>query len=105
MNTKTSPIIPITAGLLLCTSSFLGFIIWAGFFFIDQYLTYALTGCILSLFPLIAGILALKRIRWKICFLCSLIGLFTIITPLLYSAILASLGFLLILISKKEFQS
>lgn len=105
MNNTTPPIITITAGILLCISSFLGFIIWSGFFFIDKYLLYAITGCILSMFPLIAGILVLKRIRWRVCFLCSLIGLFTIITPLLYSAILTSIGFLLIILSKKEFQS
>lgn len=105
MNNTTPPLIPITAGLLLCISSVLGLIIWSGFFFISQYILYAIAGCLLSMFPLIAGILALKRKRWNICFICSLIGLFTIITPLFYSAILASIGFLLIIISKKQFQS
>ena len=105
MDELKKPLIPITAGILLILSGVLAIIVlWIPLFCNEQYIIYGIIGCILSIFPILAGILAIKRKLWMISFIGSIIGLFTILTPLIESGILASIGFILIVISKKEFQ-
>jgi len=105
MDGKNKSIIPITAGILLILSGILAIIVlWIPLFYNEQYIIYGITGGILAIFPILAGILAIKRKLWMISFIGSIIGLFTILTPLIESGILASIGFILIVISKKEFQ-
>lgn len=59
--------------------------------------------CILAIFTIMGGVLALKRKMWKTALLGSIIGLFT--TGLFYiSSILSLIGLILVAISKKEFQ-
>ena len=103
MDELKKPLIPITAGMLLILSGVLAIIAWILLFFNEQKIIFGIICCILSIFPILAGILAIKRKLWMIVFLGASIGLFTILTPLIISGILASIGFILIVISKKEF--
>lgn len=59
---------------------------------------------ILAVFPILGGILSLKRKMWGVCLTCGVLGLFTITSPWLLSSILALIGVILLTISKKEFQ-
>ena len=104
MDELKKPLIPITAGILLILSGILAIIVWIQFFYNEQYIIYGITGGILAIFPILAGILAIKRKLWMISFIGSIIGLFTLLTPLIISGVLASIGFILIVISKKDFQ-
>jgi len=105
MDELKKPFIPITAGMLLILSgAFAIILLWIPLFFTEQYIIFGTIGCVLSIFPIIAGILAIKRKLWMIAFIGSIIGLFTILTPLIESGILASIGFILVVISKKDFQ-
>ena len=71
---------------------------------IETFLSICATiGIILSIFPLLGGILSLKRKMWGIAIVMSIIGLFTI-GPIFASSILALVGLILIAISKNEFQ-
>jgi len=104
MDATKKSIIPITAGILLIFSGFLAIIVWIQFFSNEQYIIYGVIGCILAIFPILAGILAIIKKLWIIALIGSTIGLFTILTPLIISGILSSIGFILIVISKKDFQ-
>jgi len=105
MNAANKLLIPITAGMLLILSGILAIIaLWIPLFFTEQYIIFGTIGCILSIFPILAGILSIKRKLWTITFIGAGIGLFTILTPLIISGILASIGLILIVISKKDFQ-
>ena len=105
MDELKKPLIPVTAGILLILSGVLAIIVWILLFFNEQKIIFGIICCVLSIFPILAGILAIKRKLWTIVFLGAGIGLFTILTPLIIpSGILASIGFILIVISKKEFQ-
>ena len=59
-------------------------------------------GCILSIIPILGGILALKRKLWGIALAGGIVGLFTI-GPIFASSILALIGLILVATSKKEF--
>lgn len=105
MDELKKPLIPITAGMMLILSGALAIIVlWIPLFFTEKYIIFGTIGCILSIFPILAGILSIKRKLWMIAFIGSIIGLFTILTPLIESGILASIGFILVVISKKDFQ-
>ena len=105
MDAANKPFIPLIAGMLLIISGVLAIIVlWIPLFYNEQYIAFGIIGCILSIFPIIAGILSIKRKLWKIAFIGASIGLFTILTPLIISGVLASIGFILIVISKKDFQ-
>lgn len=64
----------------------------------------AIIGIILSIFPLLGGILSLKRRMWGFTIVMSVIGLFTV-GPFLLSSFLSLIALILIALSKKEFQS
>ena len=63
----------------------------------------AIIGIILSIFPLLGGILSIKRKMWGFTIIMSIIGLFTI-GPFLLSSILSFIALILIALSKNEFQ-
>ena len=69
----------------------------------DFYSTCAVIGCVLAVFPLLGGILSIKRKKWAITLICGLIGLFTILL-LIIPGILAIIAVILIYLSKQEFQ-
>ena len=69
----------------------------------EFYSTCAVIGCVLAVFPLLGGILSIKRKRWAITFICGLIGLFTILL-LVIPGVLAIIAIILIYLSKQEFQ-
>ena len=60
-------------------------------------------GCILAIFPILGGIVALKRKLWGMALAGGILGLFTI-GPLFLSSILALIGIILVITSRKEFQ-
>ena len=64
----------------------------------------SIIGIILSIFPILGGILSLKRLNWGIVIVMSIIGLFTI-GPVLISSILSLIALILVALSKKEFHS
>ena len=64
----------------------------------------SIIGIILSIFPILGGILSLKRLNWGIVIVMSIIGLFTI-GPVLISSILSLIALIFVALSKKEFQS
>jgi len=103
MDIINKSIIPIIAGIILILSGILAIIVWIQFFSNENYIIYGLIGCILAIFPIIAGLLSIKRKYWIFAFIGSIIGLFTIMTPLIISGALASVGFILVVISKNEF--
>jgi hypothetical protein len=57
---------------------------------------------VLSVFPIVGGILALKRKMWGIAVVGGILGLFTV-GFLFLSSILSLIGLILVIISKKEF--
>jgi hypothetical protein len=103
MDTTSKFLLPITAGILLILSGFFAIIVWISLFSNEKYIIYGIIGCILAIFPILAGIFAIKRKIWIIAFIGSSIGLFTLLTPLIISGIFASIGFIIIVISRKEF--
>ncbi len=60
-------------------------------------------GCILSVFPILGGILSLKRKMWRIALAGGILGLLTIFTAII-PGILCSIGLILIAMSKQEFR-
>ena len=102
MDELKKPFIPITAGALLILSGFLAIYIILAILFNEQNLIFGIIGCIISIFPVFAGILAIKRKQWPLIVIGCVICLFIFI-PLIIPGILASIGLILIFISKKEF--
>ena len=60
-------------------------------------------GCVLSIFPILGGIVALKRKFWILALIGSIVGLFTI-GPFLASSVMSLVGLIMIALSRKEFQ-
>jgi len=65
--------------------------------------TCASIGIIISFFPILGGILAIKRKMWGISIACSIIGLFSI-GILFTSSLFCFIAIIILFISKKEFQ-
>ena len=63
----------------------------------------SIIGVIISIFPILGGILSIKRKMWGFTIVMSIIGLFTI-GPVLVSSILSMIALILIALSKNEFQ-
>lgn len=120
---------PSIAGILLIVAGMLALVTWIGIITIDDSMIESIIdisnlqqidptitpekvkdllvvcgtiGCILSIFPILAGILALKRKLWGIALAGSIIGLFTM-GILFTSSILSLIALILIIMSKKEF--
>ena len=66
-------------------------------------LTCGIIGCILSIFTLVGGIVAVKRKAWGLSIVGGILGLFTI-GPFFLGSIMALIGLILVVISRKEFQ-
>ena len=122
------------AGLLLIIAGFISVIMWIGLATIDipfiesfilpefqsvsnQYTLGDLTsdsikelliicgsiGFFLSIFTILGGIMAIKKQMWKLSMLGGIFGILSI-GPLFLTSILSTIGFILLIISKKEFQ-
>lgn len=102
MDELKKPLIPITAGMMLILSGILAIVVFLGLLLSEQYLIFGIIGCIIAVFPVLAGILAIKRKQWPLIVIGCIICLFIFI-PLIIPGILASIGIILISISKKEF--
>ena len=102
MDELKKPLIPITAGMLLILSGVLAIVVFLGLLFSERHLIFGIIGCIITIFPVLAGILAIKRKQWPLVVIGCIICLFIFI-PLIIPGILVSIGFILVLISKKEF--
>ena len=103
MDAANKPFIPLIAGVLLILSGFIAIAIILVLLFNEQNLIFGIIGCIIAIFPVLAGILAIKRKQWPLVIIGCIICLFIFI-PLIIPGILASIGFILIVISKKDFQ-
>ncbi len=68
----------------------------------DFYVICGTIGCILSVFPILGGIVALKRKMRGLALTGGIIGLF-LIGPVFITSILSLIGLILIAKSKKEF--
>jgi hypothetical protein len=66
-------------------------------------LTCGIIGCILSIFTLVGGIVAVKRKSWGLAIVGGILGLFTI-GPVFLGSIIALIGLILVAISRKDFQ-
>ena len=127
-NNKSSK--PTIAGILLILSGILSLIMWITVIFLDisilesavdpsqfrdidpnftiEKLKEIITICgtiasILSVFPILGGILSIKRKMWGIAVAGSIIGLFTI-GIVFISSILSFIGLILIVMSRNEFK-
>ncbi|KYK27709.1 hypothetical protein AYK20_08005 [Thermoplasmatales archaeon SG8-52-1] len=127
-NNKSFPKI---AGILLIIAGILALVYWIQFLLLDitileSYIdidqlqqldptitieqiveilnTCAVIGCVLSIFPILGGILAIKKKLWGISLVGSIIGLFTL-GIIFTSSILSLISLILLIISKKEFQN
>ena len=125
---KTS--IPLVAGILLILSGVFSLIVWISIIFTvdvemiasavdlsqlqnidpswtaerfrDMLVLCGTAFAILSLFPLLGGILAIKKKLWGIVLGCCIIGLSTFI--IIIPGILCVIGLVLVVMSRKEFQ-
>lgn len=121
---------PIIAGILLLIAGLLGIYTWISTAFFDIRVidpaiieqlrqsgveitieqiqnilgVCAIIGVIISIFPILGGVISIKRKMWGITIVMSIVGLFTI-GPLLLSSLLSFIALILILLSKKEFQT
>jgi hypothetical protein len=69
---------------------------------VDFLSTCAIVGCILSIFPILGGLLALKKKMWGISLACSIIGLFTL-GLFFTSSGFSLIALILLILSKQEF--
>lgn len=65
-------------------------------------LTCGIIGCILSVFTLAGGIVAIKRKAWGLAIIGGILGLFTI--GYFLGSIMSLIGLILVAISRKDFQ-
>ena len=121
---------PLIAGIMLIIAGILGIINWIQTFTLDvttlgslfdinqiqeiyPQITYeqilgflqtcAIIGIIISVFPILGGLLAIKKKLYYIAVTGSIIGLFSI-GIMLTSSLLSLIALILLIISKKEFQ-
>lgn len=115
---------PLIAGILLIIAGLLGLFTWSSALALDQSMienvlpanapitaeqlqsfltTCGIIGCILSVFTLAGGIVAVKRKAWGLAVIGGILGLFTI-GPVLVGSIIALIGLILIAMSRKDFQ-
>lgn len=71
---------------------------------VDLFSTCAIIGIVISIFPILGGVLALKKKLWGIALVGSIIGLFSI-GMLLTSSGLSLISLILLIISRKEFET
>ena len=120
--------LPMVAGILLIIAGIVAIIFWTPFFSIDvttieesvdisqfQQIdsdinaeeilgflkTCAIIGIIISIFPILGGILAIRRKLFGISVACSIIGLFSF--GMLISSIFSLIALILLIIARKEY--
>lgn len=114
---------PLIAGILLIIAGLLGILTWSAALALESsmiesvlppdvpitveqlqsFLTICgIIGCIISVFTLTGGIVALKRKAWGLAVVGGILGLFTI-GPALLGSILSLIGLIFLLISRKDF--
>lgn len=125
---KTS--IPLIAGIFMIVAGALAIVFWIQFFTVDAATlesmidisqiqqiyptitseqivgflnTCAVIGCIIAIFPILGGILAIKRKLWGIALACSIIGLLSL-GMLFTSSGLSLIALILLIVSKKDFK-
>ena len=128
--TSSKSILPTIIGFLLIITGILAILNWMNVFSLDintlgtyyditqlqqiypnitseQFLgfiqTCASIGIIISFFPILGGILAIKRKMWGISIACSIIGIFSI-GIFFTSSLFSFIAIIILFISKKEFQ-
>lgn len=115
---------PLIAGILLIIAGLLGILTWSAALALESsmiesvlppdvpitveqlqsFLTICgIIGCIVSVFTLTGGIVALKRKAWGLAIVGSILGLFTI-GPALLGSILSLIGLIFLVMSRKDFQ-
>jgi hypothetical protein len=116
--------IPLVAGILLIGAGLLGLFTWTSALALDSTMlqsvlppdapitieqlqsilvTCGIIGCILSVFALIGGIVAVKRKSWGLAIMGGILGIFTI-GPIFLGSIISLVGLILVAVSRKEFQ-
>jgi hypothetical protein len=115
---------PVLAGVLLVLAGLLGLLTWASALAVNTSMIQSflppnspitaeqlqstlmicgIIGAILSIIALAGGIVALRRRGWGLAILGSILGLFTV-GPYFLASILALIGLILLVISRKEFR-
>ena len=115
---------PAIAGMVLILAGLLGLLTWAAALAVNTsmlqgllppnspitaaqlqsiFLVCGIIGSILSIIALAGGIVALRRKGWGLAMIGSVLGLFTI-GPYFLASILALIGLILLIVSRKEFQ-
>jgi uncharacterized membrane protein len=115
--------IPLIAGILLIIAGLLGLFTWSSALALDSSMlqnvlpadspisveqlqsilaTCGIIGCILSVFALTGGIVAVKRKAWGFALVGGILGLFTI-GPFFLGSIISLIGLILVIISRKNF--
>ena len=115
---------PLIAGIFLIIAGLLGILTWSMALAVDSSMlqsvipadspisleqlqsilvTCGIIGCILSIFALVGGIVAVKRKAWGLAVVGGILGLFTI-GPFFLASIIAVIGLILVIISRKDFQ-
>jgi hypothetical protein len=114
---------PVLAGILLILTGLLGLLTWVSAISVDTsmiqgilpsnspitaeqlqsfLLVCGIIGSILSIIALAGGIVALRRKGWGLAMIGSVLGLFTI-GPYFLASILALIGLIILVISRKDF--
>jgi len=123
---------PLIAGIFLIVAGLLGILMWSMVLAIDPseldplllqnalppdssisleqlqsmiqsfMLTCGIIGCILSIFTLAGGIVAIKRKSWGLAIIGGILGLFTI--GYFLGSIMSLIGLILLIVSRKDFQ-
>ena len=120
--------LPMVAGILLIIAGIVAMIFWAPFFSIDvatleksvdisqfqqidsdityeiilgTFKTCATVGIIISIFPILGGLLAIRRKLFGISVACSVIGLFSF--GMFISSIFSLIALILLIIARKEY--
>jgi hypothetical protein len=115
---------PLIAGILLIIAGLLGLFTWSMALALDSSMlqnvlpadspisieqlqsilvTCGIIGCILSIFALTGGIVAIKRKAWGLAIVGGILGLFTI-GPMFLGSIISLVSLILVAISRKDFQ-
>jgi hypothetical protein len=115
---------PLIAGIFLIIAGLLGVFTWSMALALDTSMlqnvlpadspisvvqlqsilsTCGIIGCILSIFALAGGIVAVKRKAWGLAIVGGMLGLFTI-GPFFLGSIMSLIGLILVAISRKEYQ-
>lgn len=115
---------PLIAGIFLIIAGLLGLITWSSALALDSSMiesvlpadspisveqlksiltTCSIIGCVLSIFTLTGGLVAIKRRAWGLAIIGGILGLFTV-GPLLLGSILSLIGLIFLAMSRKDFQ-